>query len=70
MKGILAFLTFLFIIPSGHILTAAAIKFSASGQIAVILIALSIAIAIMYVTKYMSSEAGETFCGLLTGVLL
>ncbi len=70
MKGILAFLTFLFIIPVGHILTAAAIKFLASGQMAVILIALAIAIAIMYVTKYLSSEAWETFCGLIAGVLL
>ena len=70
MKGILAFLTFLFIIPVGHILTAAAIKFPASGQMAVILIALAIAIAIMYMTKYLSSEAWETFCGLVAGVLL
>ena len=70
MKGILAFLTFLFIIPIGHILTAAAIKFPASGQMIVILIALSIAVAIMYLTKYLSSEAGETFCGLVAGVLL
>jgi hypothetical protein len=70
MKGILAFLTFLFIIPIGHILTAAAIKFSVSGQMIVILIALSIAIAIMYLTKYLASEAWETFCGLIAGVLL
>ena len=70
MKGIAAFLTFLFIIPIGHILTGMAIKFSAAGQITVILIALSIAIAIMYVTKYLSSEAWETFCGLIAGVLL
>jgi len=70
MKGILAFLTFLFIIPIGHILTATAIKFSDSGQITVIIIALSIAVAIMYLTKYLSSEAWETFCGLIAGVLL
>ena len=70
MKGVAAFLTFLFIIPIGHILTGIAIKFSAAGQITVILIALSIAIAIMYVTKYFASEAWETFCGLIAGVLL
>jgi len=44
-------LTFLFIIPVGHILTAAAIKFPASGQITVILTVLAIAVAIMYLTK-------------------
>lgn len=70
MKGIAAFLTFLFIIPIGHILTGSAIKFSAAGQITVILMALSIAIAIMYMTKFVSSEAWETFCGLIAGVLL
>lgn len=70
MKGIAAFLTFLFIIPIGHILTGIAIKFSAAGQITVILIALSIAIIIMYATKYIASEAWETFCGLIAGVLL
>ena len=70
MKGIIAFLTFLFIIPIGHILTGITIKFSATGQITVILIALSIAIAIMYTTKYLSSETWETFCGLIAGVLL
>lgn len=70
MKGIAAFLIFLFIIPLGHILTGIAIKFSAVGQIIVILTALSIAIAIMYVTKYISSEAWETFFGLIAGVLL
>ena len=70
MKGIAAFLTFLFIIPIGHILTGMAIKFSAAGQITVILIALSIAIIIMYATKYLASEAWETFFGLIAGVLL
>jgi hypothetical protein len=70
MKGITAFLTFLFIIPIGHILTGMAIKFSAAGQITVILIALSIAIIIMYATKYIASEVWETFCGLIAGVLL
>ena len=70
MKGIAAFLTFLFIIPIGHILTGMAIKFSVVGQITVILIALSIAIIIMYATKYIASEAWETFCGLIAGVLL
>ena len=70
MKGIAAFLTFLFVIPVGHILTGMAIKFSAAGQIAVILIALSIAVIIMYATKYIASEAWETFCGLIAGVLL
>lgn len=70
MKGILAFFTFLFIIPVGHILTAAAIKLPASGQMVIILMALSVAIAIMYLTKYLASEAGETFCGLIAGVLL
>jgi hypothetical protein len=70
MKGIAAFLTFLFIIPIGHILTGIAIKFPAAGQITVILISLSIAIAIMYATKYLTSEAWETFCGLIAGVLL
>jgi hypothetical protein len=70
MKGIRAFLTFLFIIPVGHILTAAAIKFPASGQIVVILMSLSITVAILYLTKYLTSEAWETFCGLIAGVLL
>ena len=70
MKGVAAFLTFLFIIPIGHILTGIAIKFSADGQITVILIALSIAVAILYATKYIASEAWETFCGLIAGVLL
>ena len=70
MKGVAAFLTFLFIIPIGHILTGIAIKFSATGQITVILIALSIAIALMYATKYLSTEAWETFFGLIAGVLL
>ena len=70
MKGIVAFLTFLFIIPVGHILTGMAIKFSVPGQLTVILIALSVAIVIMYATKYLSSETGETFFGLLAGVLL
>lgn len=70
MKGIAAFLTFLFIIPIGHILTGIAIQFSPPGQITVILIALAIAISIMYVTKYLCSEAWETFWGLIAGVLL
>ena len=70
MKGIVAFLTFLFIIPVGHILTGMAIKFSVPGQLTVILIALSVAIVIMYATKYFSSETWETFFGLLAGVLL
>ena len=70
MKGIAAFLTFLFIFPIGHIFTGIAITFPTAGQITVILIALAIAIAIMYATKYLSSEAWETFCGLIAGVLL
>lgn len=70
MKGITAFFTFLFIIPVGHILTGAAIQYSAAGQVAVILTALVVALVIMYATKYLSSEAWETFWGLLAGVLL
>ena len=53
MKGIAAFLTFLFIIPIGHILTGMAIKFSVVGQITVILIALSIAITFSRSARYL-----------------
>ena len=70
MKGIAAFLIFLFIIPIGHILTGIAIKFPAVGQMTVIILCLTIAVAIMYVTKYLSSEVWETFWGLIAGVLL
>lgn len=70
MTGIKAFFTFLFLIPIGHILTSIALKFSNTGQAAVILTGLCIAVAIMYITKYITSDAWETFCGLVAGVFL
>ncbi|MCX8043215.1 MAG: hypothetical protein N3B18_03715 [Desulfobacterota bacterium] len=70
MKGIAAFIIFLFIIPLGHILTAAALKLSVSAQIVVILSGFAVAVAIMYGTKYLAAEAWETFWGLVAGVLL
>lgn len=70
MKGVGAFLIFLFIIPLGHILTANALRLSVTGQVTVILIALLTAVALMYFTKYVVSEAWETFWGLIAGVLL
>jgi len=70
MKGIAAFIIFLFIIPVGHILTAAALKLPAAGQIAIILCGFAAAVAIMYGTKYLAAEAWETFWGLVAGVLL
>jgi hypothetical protein len=70
MKGIAAFLIFLFIIPVGHILTAAALKLSVAGQLAIILGSLAVAVAIMYATKKVASEAWETFWGLVAGVFL
>jgi len=70
MKGVKAFLTFLFIIPIGHVVTSIALKLSVGGQVAVILIGLLIATGIMYATKYLSSDTWETFWGLIAGVLL
>jgi len=70
MRGVAAFFIFLFIIPLGHILTAGAIRLSAFGQITIILTALLTAVAIMYCSKFLKSEAWETFWGLIAGVLL
>ncbi len=67
MKGVAAFFIFLFIIPVGHILTAAAIKLPVAGQLAIILIVLTAAVAIMYATKKVASDAWETFWGLVSG---
>jgi VIT1/CCC1 family predicted Fe2+/Mn2+ transporter len=70
MKGALAFLTVLFVMPLGHALTVLALKLPVNGQLTVIGTGIVTALILIYITKYIKSPAWETFIGMIAGVLL
>ena len=70
MTGIKAFFTVLLVMPLGHALTMLALKLSAAGQISIMVIGILLATLLIYATKYIASQAWETFIGMISGVLL
>ena len=70
MTGIKAFFTVLLIMPLGHAVTVLALRLPPQGQIALVIGGTLAAAALMYLTKFMTSPAGETFVGMISGVLL
>jgi len=70
MKGALAFVTVLFIMPLGHAVTVLALKLPHEWHMPIIVVSLIAAVAIIYLTKKIKAPAWETFVGMIAGVLL
>ena len=70
MKGVIAFITVLFVMPLAHAVTVIALKMPQSTHLPIVVVVLIAAIILIYVTKYIQSPAWETFIGMLAGVLL
>jgi cbb3-type cytochrome oxidase subunit 3 len=70
MKGVIAFITVLFVIPLAHAVTMVALKMPQNTHMAMVAIVLIIATILIYMTKYIKSPAWETFTGMIAGVLL
>jgi len=70
MKGILAFVTVLFVMPLGHAVTVLALQLPHGLHMPVVGASLIAAVVIIYLTKRIASPAWETFVGMLAGVLL
>jgi len=70
MKGAIAFVAVLFIMPLGHAVTVLALKLPHEFHMPVVVGSLVAAVAIIYLTKKIKSPAWETFIGMLAGVLL
>jgi hypothetical protein len=70
MKGVIAFITVLFVMPLAHAVTVIALKLPQSTHLPIVGVVLIAAIVIIYVTKYITSPPWETFVGMLAGVLL
>ena len=70
MKGAIAFVAVLFIMPLGHAVTVLALKLPHEFHMPVIVASLIAAVAIISLTKKIKSPAWETFIGMLAGVLL
>jgi len=70
MKGALAFVTVLFIMPLGHAVTVLALRLPHEVHMPVVVTSLIAAVVIIFLTKKIKSPAWETFVGMLAGVLL
>ena len=70
MKGVIAFITVLFVIPLAHAVTMVALKMPQNTHIALVAVVLIVATILIYLTKYIKSPAWETFAGMIAGVLL
>jgi hypothetical protein len=70
MKGAIAFVAVLFIMPLGHAVTVLALRLPHEFHMPVVVGSLVAAVAIIYLTKKIKSPAWETFIGMLAGVLL
>ncbi len=70
MKGVIAFVTVLFIMPLGHAVTVLALKLPHEMHMPIVVASLIAAVIIIYLSKKIKSPAWETFVGMLAGVLL
>ena len=70
MKGAIAFVAVLFIMPLGHAVTVLALKLPHEFHMPIVGASLIAAVAIIYLTKKIKAPAWETFIGMLAGVLL
>lgn len=70
MKGTIAFITVLFVMPLGHAVTVLALKLPHELHMPIAGAGLIVAVVIIYLTKRIKAPAWETFIGMLAGVLL
>lgn len=70
MKGVIAFITVLFVIPLAHAVTMVALKMPQNAHITIVARVLIIATTLIYLTKYIKSLAWETVTGMIAGVLM
>ncbi len=70
MKGIIAFITVLLVMPLGHAATVLVLKLPHAWHLPMAAIGVLAAVIIIYLTKYIQSAGRETFVGMLAGVLL
>ncbi len=56
MKGVIAFITVLFVIPLAHAVTMVALKMPQNTHIAIVAVVLILATILIYLTKYIKSE--------------
>ena len=66
MKGAIAFVAVLFIMPLGHAVTVLALKLPHEFHMPVVVASLIAAIAIIYLTKKIKAPAWETLIGILS----
>ena len=70
MKGVLAFITVLLVMPLGHAATVLVLKLPHAWHLPLAVAGVLAAVIIIYLTKYIASAGRETFVGMLAGVLL
>jgi cbb3-type cytochrome oxidase subunit 3 len=70
MKGLLAFITVLFVMPLGHAATVLVLKLPHAWHLPMAAGGVLAAVIIIYLTKYIASPGRETCVGMLAGVLL
>jgi hypothetical protein len=70
MKGVIAFITVLLVMPLGHAATVLVLKLPHAWHLPMAAVGVLAAVIIIYLTKYSTSPARETFVGMLAGVLL
>ncbi len=70
MKGLIAFIAVLFIMPLGHAVTILALKPSEHTQLMIAAGGVLFSFIILYLTCFIKSPAWKTFTGMITGVVL
>jgi len=70
MRGVIAFITVLLVMPLGHAATVLVLKLPHAWHLPMAAAGILAAIIIIYLTKTIKSAARETFTGMLAGVLL
>ncbi len=70
MKGVIAFITVLFVMPLGHAVTVLALKLPQELHMLIAGAGLIATVVIICLTKWIKAPAWETFIGMLAGVLL
>ena len=70
MKGAIAFVTVLFVMPLGHAITVLALKLPHELHMPIAGAGLITAIIVIYLTRKIKAYVWETFVGMLAGVLL
>ena len=70
MRGVMAFITVLLVMPLGHAVTVLALKLPHAMHMPVAVFGVIAATFIIYLTKNIKSPTWETFIGMLAGVLI